>query len=135
MHNGTSWATAYLSIAQGVNAASSSSDVWVKAGTYYECLTLKSYTKIYGGFVGFESSLGQRVVGAFSTVISACKLGRVIDMPTGSRVTIDGFTLRDGKADRGGGIRCSTNSTMTINNCRIKGCEATALGGGVLYDT
>lgn len=135
VHNGASWNTAYLSIAQGISAASGTDEVWVRTGTYYERLTLSSYTKIYGGFLGFETSLNQRLIGAFPTIIDASHISRVIDMPVGSRITVDGLTLRNGRADRGGGIRCSTNSTVTLANCRIENCEAAVRGGGVLYDT
>lgn len=134
VHNGASWQTAYLSITQALNAPSGG-DLWVKAGTYYERLTLKTYTKIYGGFLGFETSIDQRLIGAFPTIISGSRAGRVIDTPTNSMITLDGLTIRDGKADRGGGIRCSTNSTVTISNCRIEKCVATDRAGGVLYDT
>lgn len=135
IHNGSSWQTAFTSIGQALSSMPNGGEVWVRAGTYPERLLLKLYTKIYGGFLGFETSTDQRLIGAFPTIISGGRKGRVIDMPTGSRVTLDGLTIRGGKADRGGGIRCTTNSVANISNCRIENCEATARAGGVLYDT
>lgn len=134
-HNGASWQTAFLSISQALKSLGNGGDIWVKTGTYPERLILNTYSTIYGGFLGFETSTSQRLMGAFPTVITGSRGGRVIDMPTGSRVTLDGLTIRDGKADRGAGIRCSTNSTVTIRNCRIVNCEATDCAGGVHFDT
>lgn len=134
VHNGASWKTAFLSISQALTSLGNGGEIWVKTGTYPESLTLNLYTTIYGGFLGFETSRDQRLPGAFPTVISAGRKARVIDTPNGARVTLDGLTIRDGKADRGGGIRCSTNSIVNIRNCRIENCEATVYGGGVDYD-
>lgn len=135
VHNGASWSTAFIKISQALAALKNGGEVWVKTGTYPERLTLNTYTTIYGGFLGFETSSGQRLPNAFPTIISGGRAGRVIDMPTGSRVTLDGLTICYGKADRGAGIRCTTNSTVTIRNCRIENCVATEYAGGVLYDT
>jgi hypothetical protein len=134
IHNGASWKTAFLSISQALRSIGNGGEVWVKTGTYPESLTLNVYTTIYGGFLGFETSTSQRLPGAFPTVISAGHQGRVIGMPDAARVTLDDLTIRDGKADRGGGIKCPTNSTVTIRNCRVENCEATDYGGGVCYD-
>lgn len=135
VHNGTSWATAYQTITQALDSLPDGGDIWVKTGVYHECLTMKPYTNLYGGFLGFETSTDQRYPGAFPTVISGWKMGRVIDIPVNGRAYIDGFTIRDGKSDKGAGIHCSTNSITTIINCRIENCEATGGGGGVFFDT
>lgn len=135
VHNGASWGTAFLSISQALQSIGNGGEIWVKAGAYRERLTLNTYTTIYGGFLGFETSTSQRLLGAFPTVISGQRGGRVISMPNAARATLDGLTIRDGLSDRGGGIRCSTNSIANIRNCRIESCEATVFGGGVYYDT
>lgn len=44
---------------------------------------------------------------------------------------LDGFTITNGLADYGGGIRCS--ATPTINNCKILNNEAERSGGGVYF--
>lgn len=134
-HNGASWQTAFISISQALSYLGNGGEIWVKTGTYRERLTLNTYTTMYGGFLGFETSPSQRLLGAFETVISGGRRGRVIDTPVGARATLDGFTIRDGKADKGGGIKCSTDTTVTIRNCRIENCEATGVAGGILYDS
>lgn len=135
LHNGATWQTAFLSITQALTYLGNAGEIWVKAGSYPERLNLNTYTTIYGGFLGFETSAGQRLLGAFPTVISGGRGGRVISMPNAARVTLDGLTIRDGLADRGAGIQCATNAIVNIRNCRIQSCEATASAGGVCYDT
>lgn len=135
VHNGAGWSTAYPTIAEALTALGNGGEIWVRAGSYHERLVLNQYTTIYGGFLGFESSPDQRIVGAFPTVIGADRAGRAVAIPTSARVTMDGLTIRDGLADCGGGIRCGTNSIVNIRSCRIVNCEATARGGGLYYDT
>lgn len=134
-HNGASWGTAFISISQALGSLGGGGEIWVKTGTYRECLTLNTYTTIYGGFLGFETSPSQRLLGAFPTVISGQRGANVISMPTGAHVTLDGLTVRDGLSDRGGGVRCATDAIVNIQNCRIESCEATVFGGGVYYGT
>ncbi|MHB9038787.1 MAG: right-handed parallel beta-helix repeat-containing protein [Armatimonadota bacterium] len=134
-HNGTSWQTAYTTITAALNSISSGGTVWVREGVYPERIVLKTYQNIYGGFLGFETSLNQRVTGAFPTIVDAKRQGRAVDVQTGAWVTIDGLTIKNGFADKGGGIRCCTNANVKIRNCRIENCEATAFGGGVYHDT
>lgn len=72
---GTSWGTAFKTIQEGINAASSSlgdpssetAQVWVKQDTYYVYVSSVDNTidmlegvEIYGGFIGSETILDQR---------------------------------------------------------------------------
>lgn len=134
IQNGASWPTAFLSISQALRHLGNGGEIWVKAGAYKERLALNLYTTIYGGFLGFETSPNQRLLGAFPTVISGQRGGSVVTMPNAARVTLDGLTIRDGLAERGGGVATATNAIVNIRNCRIERCEATASGGGVYYD-
>ncbi len=131
IHNGTSWATAYTGIGQAISATGTGSDYWIAAGTYRESVTMTQYSKLYGGFLGYETSLSQRLGGAFPTIIDPGGAGRGIDVPTQVSVTIEGITIRNGKADDGGGIRCQITTTATIINCRFENCRATNRGGGI----
>jgi len=131
VHNGSSWATAYTSIGQALTAVGSGAEVWIAAGIYRESVTMTQYSKLCGGFLGYETSIAQRLVGAFPTVIDPSGAGRGIDIPNGVRSTIDGITIRNGRADDGAGIRCQGDSTTSIINCRIENCKATNRGGGI----
>ena len=96
--DGTSWATAYDTIQEGIDSAvalgaGAANAVWVKAGNYNEnrteawgnpasvagSLVLKANVKVYGGFDGTETLLSQRGVRRAIT-------------------TIDGSTARGGSA-------------------------------------
>lgn len=134
IYDGSSWQNAYKTITAALNSISTGGSVWVREGTYPERITLTSYQNVYGGFLGYEISIDQRMPGAFQTVIDARKAGRCIDVSTGAWAVIDGFTIKNGRADKGAGIRCCINSNVKIRNCRIENCEATQLGGGVYHD-
>ena len=47
-----------------------------------------------------------------------------------SRSVVDGFTIRNGSADRGGGLLYVDSAAPTVRNCIIKHCTAD-FGGGV----
>ena len=59
---GTSW-TDTKDLAAAITAATSSDEIWVKAGTYNATATILSLVskKIYGGFAGTESVKTERV--------------------------------------------------------------------------
>jgi predicted outer membrane repeat protein len=72
---GLSWATAKKNIQDAITIATSGSEIWVKAGTYYpdegtgltnnnrtSTFLLKTNVKMYGSFVGTETNLSQRII-------------------------------------------------------------------------
>jgi parallel beta-helix repeat protein len=161
-NDGSTWELAKKTVQAGLDAASggTSDEVWVAAGTYVERITLKLGVKLYGGFAGSETSLDQRP--AFprpahdpnETVLDGAQAGSVVTSPTGATATtrIDGFTIRNGKASKGGGIYCSSSSptisnntisansgggiycsysSPTISNNTISANSATGFGGGI----
>ena len=135
VHNGKSWNTAYKSVQDALNSLKTTGEIWVAGGVYRECITLKkNYVKVYGGFRGNETKLTQRILGAYPTIIDAGRTGRPIEVLRNIWCTIDGVNVRQGFADRGGGICCRTNSNVMIRNCRIENCEARDFGGGVYLD-
>ena len=133
IHNGASWNTAFTTITAAVSSLAYGGDVWIKAGLYHECVTLKSYVNLYGGFLGSETSASHRLVGAFATVVDAGRQGSAIEVPYNAWVTIDGVTLRRGRALNGGGVFCDNSSVVKIRNCRIENCSAVVSGGGVYW--
>lgn len=132
LHDGKSWKTAYLTITNAVSKTRSG-DIWVKGGLYRERVTLGTYHRLYGGFIGSERLLTQRIIGAANTVIDAEQKGRAIDIPRGAICILDGFVIVNGSADSGAGVRCATNSTLAIRNCRIENCTACDMGGAVYF--
>ena len=78
-NTGTSWANAFTSLQSALDVAVSGDQIWVVAGTYLpskdpfgnatptdtrdKTFYLKNGVSIYGGFVGTETALNQRVSG------------------------------------------------------------------------
>jgi hypothetical protein len=127
--NGASWAAAFDTIQEGLDAADpSNAEVWVAAGVYHERIVLRDGVPLYGGFAGTETLRSQRNWTANRTTIDGDSAGSVVwcSVPA----TLDGFTIRNGSANRGGGIRVE-NASPTITNCVIAGNYASFSGGGI----
>ena len=137
-NDGLSWATAKLTVQAGLNAAVSGDQVWVAAGTYVQCITLKAEVALYGGFVGSETDLAQRNWAVNATVLDGNQVKSVVTIPSGATqaTRIDGFTIRNGGGTLsgsyryGGGIYCSSASP-TITNNTITGNIVSVSGGGI----
>jgi parallel beta-helix repeat protein len=88
-NDGSSWNRAKKTIQAAVDAACElGGDVWVKAGTYEESLTLKPFAHVYGGFAGTETSKEQRDWQTIVSDVTGAVKGK------GYRVsTIDGFHI------------------------------------------
>lgn len=133
-NNGTSWATAKRTVQGGVNAAAAvtgGDEVWVKAGTYNENVTMKSGVDIYGGFDGAETMRSERDPETNVTIIDGRSKNSVLKaVGLKLAVTIDGFTLRNGKTTYGGIIYCKS-CTMTVSQNVITQGIATYRGGGI----
>ncbi len=71
--------------------------------------------------------------GPESTIIDCEGSGRGFYFHTqeDSLCVVEGFTIRNGTADRGGGVRCFFNSSPTLRDLVIEGCEASVGGGGL----
>ncbi|MCE5313783.1 MAG: fibronectin type III domain-containing protein [Armatimonadota bacterium] len=142
--NGSSWANAYTSVQGGINAASSGDEVWVKAGTYTQCITLKNGVGLYGGFDGAETLRSERDRVTNVTILDGTN-GSTSVVSANSGVTastiIDGFTIThgsgtvSGSSRSGGGIICLSASPTISNNKIIDNClTATSnltRGGGI----
>ncbi len=126
-NNGFSWAAAKRTVQAAINAASSSGgDVWVRAGTYPERITLQPCAHVYGGFAGTENTRDQRDWAANTTTLDGQAGGSVVSIKAGDRVsTIDGFTIH---ASPGAGIDCDSASPTIANNS-IRGDSLSSYGG------
>ena len=131
-NDGSSWATAKLTVQAGLDAAESDDQVWVAAGTYIANLFVRTGIGLYGGFAGSETDLAQRDWKANPTILDGNQTGSVVRVLIGDTDTarIDGFTIGNGKAELGGGIYCSGSYSLTICNNTITRNSAGG-GGGV----
>lgn len=71
------------------------------------------------------------------TTINGVGIGTVItfDNEETSSTVVNGFTIKHGYADYGGGIFCDVNASPQIANCNILDNEATSYGGGLYCST
>ena len=161
--DGTNWGSAYKQLRDVLPSVASGSDIWIATGTYKPSATNGKTTyftinaknlRIFGGFVGNETSFKQRDLSAANeTILSGDYLGNDgtiynstafsdnayhVFVITDSNVTMDGLTIKGGNArvpssdeDSGGGIRAQTNTILNINNCSLESNYAVSYGGGI----
>lgn len=82
--NGTSWAAAFKTVGEALNAAGPCSEIWVAAGTYEpagfdstNAFHLSQGVRLYGGFSGSEGSVSERNRIANPTILN----GRRVSFP------------------------------------------------------
>ena len=70
--NGQSWATAYVTVQEGIDAAAArgGGEVWVAEGVYGEAVTMRSDVQVYGGFSGSETEREERDPDVYFTTIN-----------------------------------------------------------------
>lgn len=122
-NNGESWETAYKTLAFALAQHPEDSKFWVKYGTYREAgLLISDSISIYGGFAGTETSLSERNMNEFTTIIDGDNQTEAFL----NKGVIDGFTILNRKAGaHNGGIE---NSGI-LKNTTIEQCSGfNALG-------
>lgn len=128
---GASWESPLGNVSAGLAAAAVGDEVWVKSATYLETLSLKSGVTLYGGFDGTELSHTERNWSANPTVLDASGFASSVVVCTNiDSATLDGFILRNGTADSGGGVYASASS-FTLANCTITANRSLTFGGGI----
>jgi hypothetical protein len=147
--DGTSWATAFDTIHDAVDAAASYlvarvtplDQIWVRSGTYVLSAEIEVDKKvaIYGGFDGTETALTDRDWEANDTTVDGNGAVRCFNVT--EVCILDGFTITDGAAAGGAGVKldCPPEGTFAwggtvstkILNCTLSGNNATAGGGGI----
>ena len=112
----------YSTIQGCIDVAADGDTCLVSPGTYVENIN----------FNGKEIALRSEQ-GAGVTVIDGNRAGSVVtfDSMESEEAVLDGFMIRNGDAEHGGGILCASLSDPTIVNCTITRNRA-AGGGGIL---
>ena len=119
----------YVTIQEGIDAASHGDTVLVMPGRYHEWLTM--YSDKDG--VTLMSSEGADSTFIYALGSSAPSLLYV--EATGPETRVAGFTFEGNLANsHGGGVRCSS-AGLTLEDCVIQDCSAGYRGGGIrLYE-
>jgi len=165
---GTSWSSAYKFLRDALDNSGTGDQIYVAKGTYYPdegksgdfgdrefSFELKGQ-KIYGGFVGTETGLGQRNPSANPTILS----GEIWDQPgeddywslhvviLHQSSTLDGLIVEKGHAsgadswayprvpfyDEGGGCYVRAGKTLTLNGCTFRDNRALENGGAIMVE-
>ena len=155
---GESWRDAYTDLQDALAAAGASDQIWVAEGTYVPTTTvdreisfvINNGVKVYGGFLGNETTLDQRDIENNETILSgnigadtqADNSYHVVNINgSPSSTLIDGFTITEGQADgdngfarqdHGGAFLAIDNASATLSNLRIEDNFA-ADDGGAIY--
>lgn len=140
--NGLSWATAFATVQQGVNAAQAGDEVWVAEGTYTQVggaaqaagniVVMKTSVHIYGGFSGTETLRSERDWKNNLTILDALDVSGRRAVAAANNATLDGFTLKRGRpTDQGGAIYCDLITSLAIRNCLFEDNYASASGGAL----
>lgn len=139
--DGSSWDNAAGNLQQAIETAilyEPYATVWVAEGTYTNSYSfqVKEGQRLFGGFAGNEPAdydLNQRDFNAHASVLDGGGTMRVLyqsdTLSAATAALIDGFTLRNGSADRGAGAYLLKNATLS--HCTVENNMASNLGGGI----
>ena len=138
--SGNSWTNAAPELSNALTAAVTNTNIqqiWVAKGTYQpasgQSFVMKEGVKMYGGFVGTESQINQRIFGttpADSTLLQGNGSYVVSSVSLTAASLIDGFSIKGGSGQTWGGGMYNYGSAVTINNCLFAANSAT-IGGGI----
>jgi hypothetical protein len=158
LRTGESWANAFTQLQEAIDLSKHCPDVteiWVAAGMYLPTLNNQASSfnippglRIYGGFNGTETDLGQQNPEVNQTILSgdigllgqsADNAYRVVTIPTsGDTITLNGVTIKNGSAfgplveqKQGAGIYSTGNLNLT--DCIIEDCMSLESGGGIYH--
>jgi len=127
--DGSSWMNAVHSVQEGLDALDENGGwVWVAEGEYHESIVLKSKTSLFGGFAGIEADLRDRDFQRHPTVLFGDGSKSVVFME--HQTLLDGFTIRDGGGEFGGGV-CTGGWLSVIRNNIIRDNHVGWSGGGI----
>ena len=129
--NGRTWATAYRTIQEAVDAAfwDGGGEVWVAEGTFTSkgdaILTMQEDVHVYGGFAGSETARDQR---DWKQHVSAMDGENARLCVRGAdRATLDGFLITHGT----GGMYNEGFVSPTVRNCVFRENKAASHGSGI----
>lgn len=119
----------FATIQHGINISSNGDTVIVMPGTYKENINFNGKLITLGSL--FLTTQDTTYIS--STIIDGTSVGSVVSFISGEDSTsiITGFTIANGVAINGGGIRCINNSSPSLRYLIIRDNSADGYGGGV----
>ena len=127
--DGKSWGTAFVTIQEGIDAASEGDAVIVAQATYVENVRLK------GRNITLTSTDPLDLTVVSKTIIDGNQAGTVVTFAGTEDATclLTGFTIRNGKAEGGGGVSIPRygNPTYATIRYNVIAANSADFGGGV----
>jgi CSLREA domain-containing protein len=122
---------------QEANSSTAADTVVVPQGTYTLTIAPSGGDGAESGDIDITRALTLHGAGAATTTIAARDVSRVLETAdTAGRVTVRGFTLRDGfDGDTGGAVLSATAGTLRMEGVVVTASAATAYGGGIAAHT
>jgi len=112
-------------IQAGVDAAQALDTILVSSGYFFG---IGNREIIFEG----KPILLKSISGPFNTIIDCQQENRCFLFSSNdTQITVDGFTIRNGKDNSGGAIKCESGSSPFIKNCIF--LNNTAINGGALF--
>ncbi len=133
--DGTSWASAFGSIQEALDAAVEKSgvEIWVAEGTYTSDIdpvaVMKPGVSLYGGFAGTENARDNRDAEIHPTVIDGEGVRRCIH--GADNAALDGFFIQNGFSGGNGGGMYNASVSPAVSHCKFIQNTATEEGGGM----
>lgn len=120
----------YPTIQAAIDASRDGDTIIVSPGTYLEKLDFTGKNIVVRSENPDDPAIVER------TIISANGDGTVVKFTSGETegACLNGFTIKDGSASRGGGIWIDNESSPTIKNNVLRNNKATNSGGGIYID-
>ena len=128
----------YSTVQSAINAANSGDTVKVAQGTYAENISI-STSKTVAILGGWSKDFSYRSEDSSLTVIDGKGLKSTFDIHAGANtsinVTLEGVTIRNGKAEKGGGLHAESSGSgvsliLNLKNVRISNNKSDVDGGG-----
>lgn len=132
--DGTSWATAFNSLATGLAAVDAAHRIlYVAQGTYSGPFTLPMNVTMYGGFPAGGGDFAARNPGAYPTILEGLaadgvtRANPVVHLTFSSTgyipADVDGFVVENGQT----GLLADSQASPTLSNLVVRGNTATGL--------
>ncbi|HEY3415123.1 MAG TPA: right-handed parallel beta-helix repeat-containing protein [Armatimonadota bacterium] len=127
IHDGISWQSAFIAVQPALDSAKPGDEVWVAGGAYAEQLAVQTKdVRLYGGFIGNETSTGQRDGKIHTTIRATSRFSPTIGLYGSTNAILDGFHISGGSP---GVYVGSGNVTISNNLIDGNGADGSDYGG------